>query len=131
MTPKTHVPDDLLRFIDQNVESVEQLEILRVLGENPATSWLATDLARETQLTPDALAAHVGSLERKGLLKTTTIESQPACAHGPRTSEIGNTLSRLLQFYKERPVTMIQTIYARADERLKAFSDAFRLRKEN
>jgi hypothetical protein len=39
-------------------------------------------------------------------------------------------VDRLLQLYRERPVTMIKMVYERAKDPLRKFADAFRLRKE-
>jgi hypothetical protein len=50
--------------------------------------------------------------------------------HGPHTPELADQVGRLLQLYRERPVTMIKMIYARAKDPLRVFSDAFRIRKE-
>ena len=51
-----------------------------------------------------------------------------ASAFGPATPELTAAATKLLQFYRERPVTLIRIIYARANDRLKAFAEAFRLR---
>ncbi len=130
MTPENPIPEELLRFIDANVESVEQLEILRILGEAPAKQWNACDLARDSQIHPSSIAAQLAALESRGLLKTEMPDGQLVCAYGPKTAQLKGSLTQLLQFYKERPVTLIKVVYARADHRLNAFAEAFRLRKE-
>jgi DNA-binding transcriptional ArsR family regulator len=125
------IPDELLAFIDANVESVEQLEILRVLSETPASKHGADDLARACQIQPSAIAAHLAVLEQRGLLIAQQLGSQTLCTYGAHTKEKERMLGQLLQYYKERPVTLIKLIYARMDIRLKAFADAFRLRKDS
>ena len=50
--------------------------------------------------------------------------------HGAKSPEIAAQVAKLLDAYRQRPVTMIKLVYERANERLRAFSDAFRLRKE-
>ena len=121
--------DDLLRFIDGYVESIEQLEILRVLGETPGATHAADDLARASQTQPSAIAGHLAALEQRGLIKMDSVESKPLYRLAPGTPELEQRLSQLLRFYRERPVTLIRMVYAR-DDRLRAFADAFRLRKE-
>ena len=49
--------------------------------------------------------------------------------HGP-VPALADLVVRLLQLYKERPVTLIKMVYARAKDPLRTFADAFRLRKE-
>jgi DNA-binding MarR family transcriptional regulator len=131
LTPTDPIADDLSRFLDANVESMEQLEILRILGEAPETQWSVSELVRAAQIQPSAIAAQLAALEQRGLLKTQVLESHLHCKYAPRTPEIGQLLERLLQFYKERPVTLIRLVYARANDKLKAFAESFRLRKES
>jgi hypothetical protein len=70
-------------------------------------------------------------LEKRGLLRTQSQESSLVARFVQSTPELGTALRQLLQFYQERPVTLIKLTYARANERLKAFAEAFRLRKED
>ena len=123
------IPEEIKRFLDEHVESVEQLEMLRVLQEDPERLWTAANLAKEIQTTPEGAAAHLHALQARGLLSTTPHEGQVAARHGPR-AELAEPLAHLLKLYRERPVSMIKLVYARINERLKAFADAFRLRKE-
>jgi len=131
VTPDKPIADDILRFIDANVDSIEQLEILRVLGEDDAKRWHVADLAKASQVNPSAIHAHLSALEHRGLIRTESVENQVVCQISPRNQSIAEMLARLLQAYKEHPVTMIRIVYDRADDRLKAFAEAFRLRKEN
>lgn len=117
--------------MDGNIESIDQLEILRVLGEQPTREWTPATLAGEVQATPPAIAAHVAALQARGLLTSVQQGGELVCQYGPHTPELQQLVSRLLQLYKERPVTLIRLVYARASGRLRAFADAFRLRKEN
>jgi len=123
-------PEEVGRFLDANVEAVEQLEILRLLGEDPHREWSAADLGREVQVTPQVLAAHLAALQGRGLLQTITREANLFCCHCPATPELDGLLRRLLQVYRERPVTTINRVYSRARSMLQSFADAFRLRKE-
>jgi DNA-binding MarR family transcriptional regulator len=110
---------------------MEQLEILRILGETPGATQAVRELARLAQIQESAIAGHLTAMEQRGLLKTQTVDASAVCCYAPRTPEIGQLVQRLLQFYNERPVTLIRLVYARTDPRLKAFADSFRLRKEN
>jgi hypothetical protein len=121
------LPEDVRRFLDEHIESLEQLEILRLLSEDPTREWTAAQLGAEIQADPSVAAAHLAALAGRGLLAS----SSPAVSrYGASTPELGERLARALAVYRERPVTMIKLVYARASERLRAFSDAFRLRKE-
>jgi hypothetical protein len=124
------LPEEVNRFLEANIDSVEQLEILRVLGEDPAREWAAADLAQAVQAQPQTIGPHLIALQGRGLLATATRGTDLFCRYGPATPELGDMVSRLLQAYRERPVTMINLVYARARDSLRSFADAFRLRKE-
>jgi hypothetical protein len=124
-------PEDLARFMDQNVESIDQLEILRVLGEDREREWDVGSLAGAVQARPQAVRAHLAAMQSRGLLTTMTREAGLACRYGAGAAELDHLVDRLLQMYKERPVTMIKMVYQRARDPLRAFADAFRIRKED
>lgn len=122
-------PEDMRRFLETNIEVVDQLEILRVLGADPEREWRPADLARDVQTPPEAIIPHLTALHGRGLLVKFTRGSEVFCRYGPNTPELEAKVRRLLQLYQERPVTMINMVYARARDALRSFSDAFRLRK--
>lgn len=121
------IPSDLLHFLDAHVDSVEQLEILRLVGERPDRPWAALELATAAQAT----AASIAALEQRGFLKTESVNSTILCGFAPMPPEMENLLGRLLRLYRERPVTLIRLLYSRDRSGLKAFAEAFRLKKEN
>jgi len=130
MNPVDLIPHEVLRFIDDHVESIEQLEILRLLGEAGATPWNVADLTQASQTRPDAIQAHLARLEAHGLLKTETHENAVLCRLAPTSAALAERVQELLRAYKEHPVTLIRWVYSRKDDRLKAFAEAFRLRQE-
>ena len=122
-------PVDVSKFLYNNVESIDQLEILRVLGDDPEREWDAVALAGEVQAEPQAVRAHLAALHARGLLAVTAQGSGTSCRFGAHTPELEEMVRRLLQIYKERPVTMIRKVYEQARDPLRAFADALRIRK--
>jgi DNA-binding IclR family transcriptional regulator len=122
-------PDEVARFIEANIDSVDQLAILRLLAEDPAGEWPIPALARAVQAPPQAVVAQAEALERRGLLSASR-GPETCYRYGPHTPELQDGLKRLLRLYNERPVTMIRMVSARAQIALKDFADAFRLRKD-
>jgi hypothetical protein len=122
-------PEDVARFLYDSVESIDQLEILRVLGEEREREWDCPALATAVQAKPHVVRAHVTAMHARGLLVMTINEAGFSCRFGLRTPEMDAMVTRLLQVYKERPVTMIKMVYDRARNPLREFADAFRLRK--
>jgi hypothetical protein len=115
--PVDPIPEEIARFLATNIDSFAQLEVLRVLGDDPSKEWAAAELSREVQARPAALASHLAVLQSRGLLTTVTRGADLFCRHGPDTPERERLVSRLLGLYRERPVTLIKMVYAQAGKR--------------
>lgn len=124
------IPADVEQFLVENIESFDQLEILRVLGDLVAREWAPDELAREIQADPQVVASHLGKLQRRGLLVCDNRPTGLVCRYGPQNPDLEERVRRLLEVYRERPVTLIKMVYARENARLRAFAEAFRIRKE-
>lgn len=112
-------PQEIARFVEANIESVDQLEILRVLAANPETAWNVAALAREIHGRPELIALHLNSLDGRGLL-TVSRTAEVSYRYGATTPELQEKVHRLLKSYNERPVTMIKLVYARLNNILKS-----------
>lgn len=125
------LPDDVRQFLESAVDSIEQLEVLRVLSEDPAREWRDDELVVQIQSTLAKTLADLGALEARGLLRSTRRDGHLSCRFSPHTPELESQLRRLLDYYRQRPVTMIRMVHERKRHALQDFSDAFKLRKEN
>lgn len=121
-------PEDVRRFLDDYVESIDQLEILRLLWEKPDMDWSATVLSAEVQAELAAVITHLAALRARGLLVSADRGTGLVYRYGPRNSELEGRLQTTLQHYRERPVSMIKLVVARSKDPLRNFSDAFRVR---
>jgi hypothetical protein len=122
------LPQEISEFLDKNISCVEQLEILRVLKENPEKEWDAAELGRAVQAKPEDVASYIVVMESRGLL-TLIGEKNHTCRFGPLPGVEG-IVERLLQLYKERPVSMIRFVYDKAAIHLRTFADAFRIKED-
>jgi hypothetical protein len=123
-------PEDVGQFLQGNIDCLEQLETLRILGSDPLREWTAPEMAREAQTDAVAMAAHLSALHARGLLRREEREGTVYCRCGARTPELEQKLNRLLELYRQRPVTMIRMVYEKASGSLRTFAEAFRLRKK-
>jgi hypothetical protein len=123
------LPDDVLQFLQSHIDSIEQLELLRVLGENPAREWSDVELGGSVQVAADSLNAHLTALHGRGMLSRVRLDEHNFWKYGPATPDLENKVRRLLEIYGQRPVSMIRLVYQRPASALRVFSDAFRLRK--
>jgi hypothetical protein len=122
----TGLPDDVHRFLYQHISSVEQLEVLLLVRRSPGRSWSAADMARELYSHPSSIALRFQALLGAGLMR----ETAPAhFQYAPRSVELDSTVGRLEKMYHERRVAVISLIASKPIENIRAFSDAFRIRR--
>lgn len=124
------LPDDVQRFLAQNIESLEQLDILRLLDESPEREWTAEALAVGVQAPPRAVLNYLAGLQGKGLLTMTLRGEDKTWRHGSATPDLDRQVTRVLEQYRQRPVTMIKLVYARTTRVLETLAEAFRFRKD-
>jgi hypothetical protein len=121
------LPEDVHRFLHQNIESVEQLEVLLLLWRTPERGWTSDAVATAVYSHPSSVVRRLAMLLGQGLLR----EREPGCyQYAPRTADIHHTVTRLDQAYRERRVAVITLIASKPIENVRAFSDAFRIRRK-
>lgn len=120
------LPADVHQFLYQNIESVEQLEVLVLLLRRPDRGWSPDEVARELYGHPASIARRLAILLGQGLLR----EIDPGCyQYAPRTAELHATVERVADTYHERRVAVVTLIASKPIENVRAFSDAFRIRR--
>lgn len=120
-------PEDVRRFITDRLDSVEQLEILLRLREEPERDWTAESVGQA--LCTSALSAH---LRLAGLQACNLFSCQgnpPVYRYQRGSPEAEATIDRLRDLYRERRVSIISLIYSRSHGPAQAFADAFKFRK--
>lgn len=122
------IPEDVRRFLLQCIDSVEQLEVLLHLYRTPEQSWSSDAIALALYSNPASIARRLAGLSSHGLL---TLTSSSAYRYQPKTAELDATVSRLAETYRQRRVAVISIIASKPMENVRAFSEAFRLRKKD
>jgi hypothetical protein len=123
----TGLPEDVHRFLHQNIDSVEQLEVLLLLWRTPERGWTSEEVATAVYSHPTSVVRRLAMLLGQELLR----EREPGCyQYAPRTAEVHETVTRLDHIYRERRVAVITLIASKPIENVRAFSDAFRIRRK-
>jgi hypothetical protein len=95
----------------------------------PGTAWTPETIARELYSTPSSVRGRLDALIRQELVGT---EGTPPIFHyRPQTPSLVATLDRLAECYRQRRVAVITLIASKPLENVRAFSDAFRLRRKD
>lgn len=109
---------------------MDHLEILRVLGDEPGREWVDEEVGMQAQVTPETTRTRIQELSQLGFIRCRTDGERFVCQYGPHTAELEVKLQKLLDLYRQRPVTMIRMIYDRPATALRNFADAFRLKSK-
>jgi hypothetical protein len=123
------IPETVRRFIIEHINSVEALEILLLLFNAQSDEWSATEVSRKLCTSVESATARLNELQLGKLLLA--ISADPVkYRFNSGDDQLIALVGELEKVYKERRVSVISLIYSKPSEPLRAFADAFRLRKE-
>jgi hypothetical protein len=117
---------DVIAFIRAHIGSVYTLELLLLLKRHPDKMWQASDLVRELRSSGTAIAEALNRLIRAGLVS----ESSPGrYAFAPKSPEYERLAAEIENAYASTPMSVVKAIVAAPDEKLRDFSNAFKLKE--
>jgi DNA-binding IclR family transcriptional regulator len=122
------VTEGLRSFIRECVPNVDAIELLLAMAEHPERKFGIRDLFTKIRGTdaPEAmLRKYLASFERCGAIS----QQDGGYRFAPANSDMASIVQALARLYTERPVTLVRLIYALREERIRAFADAFKLKK--
>ena len=105
---ETDLAQDLRDFIGQFIGSVEQLEILKVLYEDPQRAWSSEEVFQAVQSSESSVANCLEMFCESGLVQR---DSLGAYRYQPQNPNLVQAMTRLLEAYSKRRVAVIETIY--------------------
>jgi hypothetical protein len=123
------IPEIVRRFIAGHINSVESLEILLLLSTWTIREHTTEEVSQTLRTSRESAAARLQELHRSKLLVTVENEGSLRYRFDSASPEAG-VISELEKVYKARRVSVISFIYSNPTDPLRAFSDAFRLRKD-
>jgi predicted transcriptional regulator len=119
-------PAGVLAFIDQHIESIEQLEVLLFLHAQERARTTA-EIFREIQSSQASVNIRLKQLEAAGLI----IHEAIGQYRMNRSDEaLQKTLDELSRCYRTMRVRIIEAIYTRRSDAVRSFADAFKLKKK-
>ena len=123
------LPDDVVRFLNEHIESVEQLEVLLLLHRAAGSAWTADMVAAALHTQPASAGRRLAALHEHGLIDRAQPEPPAYCfvLDGSGSNEMIDTVA---DTYRERRVAVVTAIASKPMENVRAFSDAFRLRRK-
>jgi hypothetical protein len=119
---------EVLQLIAECIDSLESLEALGLLYRSPDTFWSADAVAAQIGARPDVVAQKLQQLAGTGLLSLA--KDSVAYRYAPVAASSCQGVDLLMKAFANRRVDVVNAIYSSNMERLRAFSNAFRLKKE-
>jgi hypothetical protein len=125
---ESNIPDDVARFVLDNIHSVAHLEALLLLRSNRNQEWTVTALAARLYISEDQTAELLIVLRAQGFITPTT-NSPATFRYQPTSNELDAMAERLTHTYAKHLVPITNLIHSKPKSRIQEFADAFRLRK--
>lgn len=118
---------DLAEFIEYSFGSVWALELLLLLHHSKR-GWLTPELVRELRSSDSVVEQSIERLVAAGLV---LVEKDATARYAPATSQQDALVKHLHDEYLKRPAAIRRVILHGHEEKLRSFSDAFRLKRDD
>jgi hypothetical protein len=118
----------LVDFIRGCVPTFQAAEVLLFFASHPDRAFRVEEIVVEMRpavITVPAVREYAALLKASGVIS----DVEGSLRYDP-SAEVEGAVGELAHAYNERPVTLIRAIYEIADEKIKSFSDSFKLRKD-
>ena len=120
------ISDRVKALIVQHIVSVEQLEVLLLLREDPGRAWTPNQVNDRIKSSVASVTERLADLESRGLIQHQG-ESYGYDAGNPHAEVV----AELATTYAESRFTVIELIFAKPNDNLRVFARAFRIRGDN
>jgi len=129
------LPEDVQRLLRDHIESYEQFELLLLLRTETDHPWTAEALSTRLRIPTSLASLALSELQTAGFVESRACGAEKQFTFVAQSSRVEETLSRLVQAYREHPIPILKQMSANAIERvrtaaLRTFADAFVLRKD-
>lgn len=121
---KREFPPAFRTFVNKNITSVEQIEVLLILHANPDRVWTVSEISAILRSSPYAIESRMPGLIAAKLARS--VEGGYQYAASGRAHAYVETLQ---EEYCARRFSVIELVFSKPDP-LQSFADAFRLKEE-
>lgn len=119
------ISEPLYRFVREHVATVAALDVLLLLHAHAERDWTAGDIAQQLRGSNVAIADYLDYFVRVGL-----VQRGDGGYRFNAGASAAPLVAQLAGVYNERPVTLVNLIYAGRKEALRLLADAFKLKKD-
>jgi hypothetical protein len=124
------IPDDVKRFILQNIDSIAQWEGLLLLRANPQTEWNKETIAQRLYIRPEEAGELLAKLAAQGFLIISGDSSMLTYRYQPASPDLEHMVTYIAALYRQFLIPITHLIHTKPKARVQKFADAFKLRKD-
>lgn len=122
------LPKDVYDFLENCIDSAEQLRVLALLHSNPMREWNISEISSELRSSESSIQNRLDCLyDRKVLLRSPLTNSH---RYSPYNEEVQAVIDRVIQTYEIKTHRVMEIIFSKKSA-LKAFADAFKVKKKS
>lgn len=118
VTLEAGLSDRVQRFLEEYVESYEQLEVLLLLYTHAEETFDVAAVAERTHLPEDEIESVLALLADKRLLERVS-EQQSAFRYRPHSADVGATVRELMLSLEDKRLEIMRAMNQHAIERLR------------
>lgn len=122
------LPQHVLNFVRDYIESVEQLEILLLLFHRQDRGWTEEEVAKELRCSQLSAGKRLAQFAQKHILIFD--QSLKSYRYSSAEETITTPISALAAAYQVRRVAIIDLIFSKPIDKIQVFADAFKLRED-
>ncbi len=119
------LPQSVRDFLDANIFSASQLEVLLLLRDSGAARCRLSEISRQTALPQSSLGPWLDAFVSRGLLS----REDDLYWFAPQDAGTAQVVGEVAEAWRRRKTTVTRYIYASTQDPLIRFADAFRLRR--
>lgn len=123
------IPERVLTFIRERIDSVPELEALLLLSAHPAKSWTAADVASRVYVSGSRAAEILAVLQRRGLV-THAASGPDQYTFRPADETAAQLIAEVERAYRSNLIAVATFIHENAPASVREFARAFDLKKE-
>lgn len=121
-----NLPEEILKFLESSIDSVEQLRVLLLLHSDPEREWSTAEITKELRSADSSIEQRLNALYDREVLVRLLEPGRHKFT--PSSEEIRKNIQQLEQVNQSKPYRVIDAIYSRRANALDAFVDAFKFK---
>jgi hypothetical protein len=123
------LPSDVVQFVNDAVDSIEQLELLVMLIESSDRWWDAVSAGRALGINPGTMQRDLERLATRNLLAV-NLGNDVSYRFEPGSPSLRATSQAFAAAYRKNPRALFRLAVERQKRAIRDFADAFRIRRK-